>query len=211
MNRSLVTTAVALGLFGLVVLSASADATAPGAERRADWTLTVTLPASNTGTGKVTGTGIDCPGDCTESYPQGTPVSIFPTPAANSTFGGWTGACEGSGTECRLSGAASAQVGAVFRSTAPPDTEAPETTIDGPKKVKTTKKKAAVEFAFESSESDSTFECSLDDGPFAACTSPDKFKAKLGKHSFAVQATDAAGNTDASAAKQTFKVVEKKN
>ena len=54
MNRSLVTTALALGLFGLVVLTASADPTsyASGAERRADWTLTITLPTSNTGTGK---------------------------------------------------------------------------------------------------------------------------------------------------------------
>ena len=93
---------------------------------------------------------------------------------------------------------------------APPDSTAPETTIaEGPKKVKTTKKKAAVEFAFESSEEKSTFECSVDDGAFSACTSPHKFKAKLGKHDFAVQATDEAGNVDASPAEKSFKVVEK--
>jgi hypothetical protein len=39
----------------------------------------------------VTGTGIACPGDCTEAYANGTVVALTPTPAAGSTFAGWTG------------------------------------------------------------------------------------------------------------------------
>lgn len=54
-------------------------------------TLTVTV----TGNGTVTGTGIACPGDCSEGYAQGTPVALTANPAAGYVFGGWSGACSG--------------------------------------------------------------------------------------------------------------------
>jgi hypothetical protein len=51
-------------------------------------------------------------------------------------------------------------------------------------------------FTFEATE-DSTFACSLDGGPFVACTSPKTYTALApGPHSFQVRATDALGNTD---------------
>jgi PKD repeat protein len=69
--------------------------------------LTVTLAGAGTGT--VTGPGINCPGDCTESYPAGTPVALTATPTGGSAFAGWSGDCTGTGA-CNLTmGAAPSQ------------------------------------------------------------------------------------------------------
>ena len=54
--------------------------------------LNVTLLGSGSGT--VSGSGIACPGTCSQSYTAGTPVSLTAAPGA-STFGGWGGACAG--------------------------------------------------------------------------------------------------------------------
>ena len=52
--------------------------------------LTVNTP-TGTGTGTVTSTpsGIDCPGDCTETYDYGTSVTLTAAADAGSSFGGW--------------------------------------------------------------------------------------------------------------------------
>lgn len=50
-------------------------------------TLTV-MPPSN---GTVTGPGINCPGDCSESYGGGASVSLTATPTPGFTFGGFSG------------------------------------------------------------------------------------------------------------------------
>ena len=41
--------------------------------------------------------GINCPGDCTESYNPGTIVNLIPTPAEGSEFQEWTGDCSAGG------------------------------------------------------------------------------------------------------------------
>jgi hypothetical protein len=88
--------------------------------------------------------------------------------------------------------------------TNPRDTIAPETMITkGPAK-KTTKRK--VTFAFASSETPVAFECKLDKADFAACVSGVRLKVKPGRHTFAVRATDAAGNVDQTPALRRFKV-----
>jgi hypothetical protein len=77
-------------------------------------TLTVTLPTGGT----VTGTGISCGtggGDCTETYDYGTGVTLTATPDATYNFGGWTGACTGSGA-CSFSMTEPRTVGATFLS-----------------------------------------------------------------------------------------------
>jgi hypothetical protein len=52
-------------------------------------------------------------------------------------------------------------------------------------------------FTFTSTAAGSTFECSLDSGAFAACTSPKNYSSLLGgSHIFQVHATDSLGNTD---------------
>jgi hypothetical protein len=91
----------------------------------------------------------------------------------------------------------------------PKDTTPPNTTIGkGPKKVIHAKgPKTKVKFTFSSTEVGSTFKCKLDKKAFAACTSPKTYKVKPGKHSFQVEAVDAAGNIDATPAKQKFKVL----
>ena len=62
-------------------------------------------------------------------------------------------------------------------------------------------------FSFSSSEPGSSFECKLDSGPYAACSSP-KTTAHLadGSHTFSVRATDPAGNIDPTPATRTFTV-----
>ena len=60
-------------------------------------TLTVTPPSHGT----VTGTGITCGtggSDCAETFDYGTVVLLAATPDATYEFGGWTGACSGTGT-----------------------------------------------------------------------------------------------------------------
>jgi Divergent InlB B-repeat domain len=52
-------------------------------------TLTVTL--SGTGTGSVSGPGIVCPDDCSETYDQGFTTTLVATPDEGSVFIGWTG------------------------------------------------------------------------------------------------------------------------
>jgi len=85
------------------------------------------------------------------------------------------------------------------------DTTAPETTIvTGPSGTTSTSTAA---FTFSSSETGSTFECRLDNGAWASCTSPASYAGLTdGSHTFDVRATDAIGNVDASPASRTWTV-----
>jgi CSLREA domain-containing protein len=74
-----------------------------------------TLTVSVVGGGTVTSVpaGINCPGDCTEDYPDGTGVVLTATPAGGFVFGGWSGDCTGTGT-CNLTMSAARSVTATF-------------------------------------------------------------------------------------------------
>ena len=87
------------------------------------------------------------------------------------------------------------------------DTTPPETTItSGPAEGETLTVDPAT-FGFSSSETGSTFECSLDGGAFGACTSPKSYAALSdGSHTLQVKATDAAGNTDLTPTSRTWTV-----
>jgi hypothetical protein len=82
------------------------------------------------------------------------------------------------------------------------DTLAPQTTIvSGPSRTIATD---GASFEFESDQA-GTFECRLDDGAWAACTSPQSYEGLAeGTHGFEVRATDAVGNTDPTPAAQSF-------
>ena len=77
------------------------------------------------------------------------------------------------------------------------DTGASETTITAPAD-NTVTNDATPDFTFESDNEQATFECAMDEGSFAACTSPFTPPADLddGEHVFAVRSVDAVGNAD---------------
>jgi hypothetical protein len=85
------------------------------------------------------------------------------------------------------------------------DSTAPETTIDAGPEDPTTDPTPT--FAFSSSEPGSTFECSVDGGASSPCSSPHTTEPlEEGMHTFAVRATDPAGNADPTPATRTFEV-----
>jgi hypothetical protein len=90
-------------------------------------------------------------------------------------------------------------------STPPADTTAPDTTITaGPSGTVTSTDPS---FAFSSTESGSSFECSLDGGAYGSCTTPKSYTGlATGQHTFTVRATDAAGNTDQSPATRSWTI-----
>jgi hypothetical protein len=85
------------------------------------------------------------------------------------------------------------------------DTTPPDTTITSGPANPTSSTSAS--FAFTSSESGSTFECRIDSGSWSTCTSPKSYSSlATGSHTFDVRATDAASNTDATPASQTWTI-----
>jgi subtilisin family serine protease len=85
------------------------------------------------------------------------------------------------------------------------DSTPPNTTIShGPKKRSA---KRSAKFEFGASEPGSTFECRLDSGHWATCASPKTYKLKPGHHDVSIRAIDAAGNTDLTPAKYSFKIL----
>jgi phospholipase C len=57
--------------------------------------------------------GINCGSTCTASFPSGTAVTLSAAANATSTFGGWSGACSGTGA-CTVTLSANASVTATF-------------------------------------------------------------------------------------------------
>jgi hypothetical protein len=85
------------------------------------------------------------------------------------------------------------------------DTVAPDTTITAGPSGAT--ESSTPTFEFSSSEADPTFQCSIDDGAFEACTTPMTLAPLAdGPHEFEVRARDVAGNVDASPARRDFAV-----
>ncbi len=61
--------------------------------------FSLTVNVTGTGSGRVTSdpAGIDCGGDCTENYGQGTVVTLTAHPGAKSYLANWSGDCVGAG------------------------------------------------------------------------------------------------------------------
>ncbi len=60
----------------------------------------LTVGKSGSGTGSVTSSpaGIDCGSACSASFTSGSSVTLTATPSNGSNFGGWSGACSGTGS-----------------------------------------------------------------------------------------------------------------
>jgi hypothetical protein len=110
------------------------------------------------------------------------------------------------------SGVAEPDIGAdEFQATCPdpPDTTPPNALITKRPKNKTKKKRATLEFTGTDARAIASFQCKLDGGGFAPCTSPYTVRVKKGKHTFQVQALDQAGNVSPPAT-DDWKVKKKK-
>jgi len=83
-------------------------------------TFPLTVTRAGTGTGTVTSApaGISCGSDCSEGYASGTGVTLTAAPGGGATFGGWSGACSGTGS-CALTMSAARSVTATFNATTP--------------------------------------------------------------------------------------------
>ena len=82
--------------------------------------VTYNLTVTRSGSGSVTSSpaGISCGSDCSEGYASGTSVTLTATPASGYTFGGWSGACSGTGG-CTVSMTTARNVSATFTASGP--------------------------------------------------------------------------------------------
>ena len=79
------------------------------------------LSASVSGSGTITSvpSGISCGSACSANFTSGTSVTLTATPAAGQTFGGWNGACSGTGS-CVISMTSALSVSASFSAISSP-------------------------------------------------------------------------------------------
>ena len=77
-------------------------------------TLIVIVNGSGTGTVDSWPAGIDCPGDCSDTYPAGTGVELTATATGGSVFTGWLGGGCGLAATCTVTVDAATSVSATF-------------------------------------------------------------------------------------------------
>ncbi len=106
----------AITVSGTVILTGCSGLAAPSSTpppTKTSYALTVTAPASGSGTITSSPAGISCPGTCTANFTQNTQVTMSATAGTNYFFGGWSGACSGTGT-CTITMTKAETVGATF-------------------------------------------------------------------------------------------------
>jgi hypothetical protein len=121
------------------------------------------------------------------------------------TFTPATGFTGTAGFDYTLSDGEANDTGHVTVTVEPPDTTPPDTSITGGPSG--TVNSSTATFDFSSSETGSTYECSLDGAAFTSCSSGVEYTGLTnGNHYFQVRATDGAGNSDLSPATRTWMV-----
>ena len=93
--------------------------------------FTLTVSKAGTGGGTVTSTtaGIDCGSNCSQSYPQGTTVTLNASSDPDSRFTGWGGDCTGNLT-CTLNMTANRTVMSTFENPPPTANAGVDQTVD---------------------------------------------------------------------------------
>ncbi|MER2562694.1 MAG: hypothetical protein ABTQ32_18350 [Myxococcaceae bacterium] len=98
---------------GSCVVTLAAATTVTATFTRTQYTLAVSRAGSGTGTVTSLPSGINCGATCNASYDADTVVTLTATPGGTSTFGGWSGACTGTGS-CVVTLSAARSVTATF-------------------------------------------------------------------------------------------------
>ena len=102
----------------LAVLGAQAAAQGTPPSAPAKYTLYAAIGAGGGGT--VTSPyGINCPGDCNDTWPQGTVFTLLATPAAGHVFDSWSGGCTSTSASCTVVLNGTTRVTANFRPVTP--------------------------------------------------------------------------------------------
>lgn len=166
---------------------------------------TLSVAKAGTGSGSVTSSpaGISCGVTCSHVYNPSTTVTLTASPAAGSTFAGWSGSgCSGTGT-CAMTMGADRSVAATFTAN-PPNTKIVEAKISSSKREAT--------FTFKAIGTAARFQCELrrkhshKKTGFKACRSPKTYKhLKPGKYTFKVRAIG-PGGPDPTPATRNFKI-----
>jgi Ca2+-binding RTX toxin-like protein len=131
-------------------------------------------------------------------------VDATPPATACSSGVGYTGLADGAHTFRVAAQDAAGNTSGFAAYTWSVDTIPPDTVITSPAPSPTL---AGASFVFAASEAGSSFACSLDAAPFAACNSPTTYSGLAnGSHTFRVQAIDPAGNADPTAASITWSI-----
>lgn len=91
---------------------------APRAGAVTQFTLTVAVGGTGSGTVTSNPAGIDCAPTCSAPFDSGATVTLSPSPASGSRFDHWSGACTGSAA-CTVTMHADENVSAVFRQQEP--------------------------------------------------------------------------------------------
>ncbi len=159
-------------------------------------TLTVSLSGSGSGTVTSSPVGISCGSDCAENYAPGTSVVLTATPAAGSSFNGWSGACSGATAQCTVSMGSSQSVTASFVSA--PTTRLVTLTKSGSGTGSVTSSPAGLSCAAECGVASSSFASNTTVTLVAQAASGSTFAGWSGACSGTGNCTIAAGTSSAS-------------
>jgi hypothetical protein len=77
------------------------------------YSLAVGINPNNSG--RVTGSGISCPNDCSENYNQGTQITLTVTPNDNFVFDRWSGCDSTNGNQCSVTMNSNRNITAYFK------------------------------------------------------------------------------------------------
>jgi hypothetical protein len=171
----------------------------------------VTYPTSGAkvrGTVSVTGTAFDAQGVANVQFKlDGANLGAADTTPPYSTSWNSATASDGSHTITAVATDTGNQTTTSSGVTFTVDNTAPVTTITSANPGSTTQTSASFTFDTTPAETGETYECQLDTGSWASCTSPKAYSGlAVGSHTFNVRATDSTGNLDATPATQTWTV-----